>query len=123
MASQEEDGAFQRKHTQVFEKSWFQMDVGDPQNGKSKKGKSKFWTHPFWIYPFTLGGYMQKRRQDIQNTKRRRGRLARPGSGAGPGPARGAGPGPGGAAPPPLGILCILASFLDIPLKGTRVKG
>ena len=32
--------------------------------------------------------------QDIRNTKRRRGRPARPGPGAGPGPARGAGAGP-----------------------------
>ena len=34
----------------------------------------------------------------------------------------GAGAGPGGAAPPPLGILYILASFLDIPLNGKRVN-
>ena len=34
----------------------------------------------------------------------------------------GGGAGPGGAALPPLGILSILASFLDIPLKGKRVS-
>ena len=40
---------------------------------------------------------------------------------SGGGAGTGGGAGPCGAAPPPLGILYVLASFLDMPLKG-RVK-
>ena len=50
--------------------------IGEPQKGKSKKGNSNFLALPFSDLPFQG---ISKYTQDLQNTKWRRGRPARPG--------------------------------------------
>ena len=61
--------------TTSFQQMTNNMISGTPKSVNPKRVNPNF---GFTLFGFTLQGYIQKGRQYIQNTKRRRGRAARP---------------------------------------------